>query len=308
VELEVSVIVESFTHGEGSGLDRVELALRAATEMVEANGNAEVLVADSSGDAALAQLLERKFPAARRVNAVGLGYDEAKLMSAQEARGRYVVYLDGDCIPDSGWLDHHLDALRAGAPASGGFTRYDGEFLGAVESVLDFGFLLPVEPRALGCYASNNVGFRRELLLENPYPDGPMRCRCYAHAQLLQRRGIPVQMVPAARVRHERQPLFRERYRQGYDAIAACWTDPTLPESRLLRRGVLAAPAFYRRAVAYDWRRIRAGGDDLGLAGWRALAAAGLVPALRLVDLAGMVRALAPGGRQSGIGLSTAAS
>ncbi len=308
MELEVSVVVESFTHGEGSGLDRVELALRAATEMVEANGNGEVLVADSSGDAALAQLLGREFPAVRRVDALGYGYDEAKLKSAHEARGRFVVYLDGDCIPDPGWLDHHLDALRAGAPATGGFTRYDGDFMGAVESVLDFGFLLPAESRPLGCYASNNAGFRRRLLLENPYPDGPMRCRCYAHAQLLQRRGMPVQMVPDARVRHERQPLFRERYRQGYDAVAACWTDPTLPESSLARGGVLAAPAFYCRAVAYDWRRIRAGRRDLGLSGWRAVGATVLAPALRLVDLAGMVRALAPGGRASGRGLSTPAS
>jgi hypothetical protein len=307
VELEVSVVVESFTHGEGSDLERVKLALRAATEMVDANGNGEVLVADSSGDAALAQLLEREFPAVRRVDALGYGYDEAKLKSAQEARGEFVVYLDGDCIPDSGWLGHHLDALRAGAPATGGFTRYDGDFMGAVESVLDFGFLLPAEPRSLGCYASNNAGFRRQLLLENPYPAGPMRCRCFAHAQLLQRRGTPVQMVPEARVRHERQPVFRERYRQGYDAIAACWTNPTLPESRLLRRGLLAAPAFYRRAVVFDWRRIRAGRADLGLSGWRAPMAAVLAPALRLVDLAGMVRALAPGGRESGIGLNTPA-
>lgn len=304
MELEVSVVVESFTHGEGSSLDRVWLALRAATEMVEANGDGEVLVADSSGDPALARLLEREFPAVRRIDALGLGYDEAKLKSAQESRGRFVVYLDGDCIPDSRWLDHHLDALRAGAHATGGFTRYDGEFMGAVESVLDFGFLLPAEPRPLGCYASNNVGFRREVLLEAPFPEGPMRCRCFAHAQLLQRRGTPVLMVPAARVRHERQPLFRERYRQGYDAVAACWTDPSLPDSSLLHRGVLAAPGFYRRAVAYDWRRIRAGRSDLGLTGWRSPAAAVLAPALRLVDLAGMVRALGPGGRRSRIGLT----
>jgi hypothetical protein len=37
-ELEVSVVVETFTHGEGSGLDRVAIALQAATAMVEAHG------------------------------------------------------------------------------------------------------------------------------------------------------------------------------------------------------------------------------------------------------------------------------
>jgi Glycosyl transferase family 2 len=307
VELEVSVVVESFTYGEGAALDRVGIALRAATQMVDANGDGEVLVADSSGDPALARFLEREFPSVRRIDARGLGYDEAKLKCAYEARGRFVLYLDGDCIPEPGWLDHHLGALRAGAPATGGFTRYDGEFMGAVESVLDFGFLLPAASRPLGCYASNNSGFRREFLLETPPPEGPMRCRCFAHAQLLERRGTPVRMVPAARVRHERQPLLRERHRQGYDAVAACWTNPRLPESRFLRLGVLAAPVFYGRAVAYDWRRIRDGRRDLELAGWRAPAAAILAPILRLVDLAGMVRALAPGGRESRVGLTTPA-
>lgn len=173
--------------------------------------------------------------------------------------------------------------------------------------MLDFGFLLPAVPRELGCYAFNNVGFQRELFLETPPPEGPMRCRCYSHARLLERQGTPVQMVPAARVRHERQPLFRERYRQGYDAVAACWTDPSLPQTSLLRLGVFAAPRFYRQAVSHDWRRIRAAGSDLGLTGWRARSAAALVPVLRLIDLAGMVRALAPGGRESRVGLSVPA-
>ena len=273
--------------------------------MVAAHGDGEVLVADSSGDPAFAQLLEEQFPAVRRIDAVGMGYDEAKVKTARAARGSFVVYLDGDCIPDDQeWLSHHLAALRAGAPATGGFTRYDGGFGGAVESVLDFGFLLPAGRRALGCYAFNNSAFRRDLFLEAPPPDGPMRCRCYAHAQLLGHRGTPVQMVPEARVRHERQPLFRERYRQGYDAVAACWTNPALPQTRVLRLGLLAAPLFYSQAVVSDWRRIRNGRRDLELTGWRAPAAAALVPALRLIDFAGMVRALGPRGRESRVGMS----
>src|SRR5947199_930062 len=93
---EVSVVVESYTHGEGSGLERVTQALRAAASMVEEHGAGEVLVADSSADPALAQLLEREFPSARRVDAAGLGYDEAKLLAAEQARGTYVLYLSGD--------------------------------------------------------------------------------------------------------------------------------------------------------------------------------------------------------------------
>jgi hypothetical protein len=305
-EPEVSVVVESYTHGEGSGLERVTQALRAATAMVDAHGAGEVLVADSSADPALAQLLEREFPNARRVDASGLGYDEAKLLAAEQARGTYVLYLDGDCIPSDGWLEHHLAALRAGRAATGGFTRYDGGFLGAIGSVLDFGFLLPVESRVLDCYAFNNSGFRREVMLAAPPPEGEMRCRCYAHAQRLRRRGLPVWMVPEARVRHERQPFFRERYRQGFDMIAARWVDPELPGARLLRLGPLAAPIFYAHVVR-DWQRLAGSRKDLELAWWQVVPAAALAALSRLVDLAGMVRALAPGGHESGVGMEAIA-
>jgi hypothetical protein len=299
---EVSVVVESYTHGEGSGLDRVTQALRAAASMVDEHGAAEVLVADSSADPALAELLEREFPGVRRIDAGGFGYDEAKLLTAQQARGTYVLYLDGDCIPSEGWLGLHLAALRSGRAATGGFTRYDGGFLGAIGSVLDFGFLLPVEERALDCYAFNNSGFRRDVMLEAPPPEGAMRCRCYAHAQMLQRRGSPVWMVPQARVRHERQPFFRERYRQGFDMVAARWVDPALPGAWLLKIGPMAAPIFYGHVIR-DWQRLWRSRCDLELAWWQVVPAAALAALSRLVDLAGIVRALLPGGRRSGVGM-----
>jgi hypothetical protein len=302
IQPEVSVVVESYTHGEGSDLERVTHALRAAVAMVDEHGAGEVLVADSSADPALAELLEREFPGATRVDAAGLGYDEAKLLAAKQARGTYVLYLDGDCIPSEGWLEHHLAALRAGRAATGGFTRYDGGFLGAIGSVLDFGFLLPVQERVLDCYAFNNSGFRREVMLEAPPPEGPMRCRCYAHAQRLRRRGSPVWMVPEARVRHERQPFFRERYRQGFDMVAARWVDPALPGARLLKIGPLAAPIFYGHVIR-DWQRLVRSRRDLDLAWWQLVPAAAFAALSRLVDLAGMVRALVPGGRESGVGM-----
>jgi glycosyltransferase involved in cell wall biosynthesis len=300
---EVSVVVESYNHAEGSALGRFALALESATELVGRHGDGEVLVADSSGDNDLVELLERRFPHVRRVDAKGLGYDRAKMRAAEDARGRFVIYLDGDCVPDPAWLERHLDGLRDGAHATSGLTRYEGGFLAALEGVMDFGFLLPEAPRALACYASNNTGFRRELLLETPVPEGPMRCTCYAHAQLLLRRGTPVRMAPGARVTHERQAFFPERYRRGFDLVAACWVNPSLPETRLLRLGVLATPFFYLREVVNDLRRLRAGHRELGIRRWQLPVAAMLLPALRLADVPGIVRALAPGGRESGVGL-----
>ena len=63
---EVSVVVESYNHAEGSELERF-----AHSELVE--------------------LLESRFPAARRVETKGLGYDRAKMRAAEEARSPFVA-------------------------------------------------------------------------------------------------------------------------------------------------------------------------------------------------------------------------
>jgi hypothetical protein len=110
-------------------------------------------------------------------------------------------------------------------------------------------------------------------------------------------------MTPGARVTHERQAFLPERYRRGFDLVAACWVNPSLPETRLLRLGVLATPLFYLREVVNDQRRLYAGRRELGIRRWQVPFAMVLLPFLRLADLRGIVRALGPGGRSSGVGL-----
>src|SRR3954468_3912085 len=143
--MEATVVVETYNLEEGTSSHRLVDALAVASSMVEAHGDAELVVLDVGGDARWAQL-HAVVPTARRVVAAGLGYDGAKGVAAQEAQSDYVVYLDGDCLPEPGWLDAHLAALRAGAPATCGVTRYDGGFFGALCTLLDFGFLLPARP------------------------------------------------------------------------------------------------------------------------------------------------------------------
>ncbi len=99
-------------------------------------------------------------------------------------------------------------------------------------------------------------------------------------------------MVPAAKVRHLPQPFFPERFRQGYDRVAACWADPALRETAWLKLGPLAAPLFYAENVWLDWRRLHQGRRDLAMTRWQALLAVPLFPLFRLVDFAGMLRAL----------------
>jgi hypothetical protein len=292
-DIEITIIVEGFTYAEVGGFARFRLSLDSAVRMQQETPGREILLLDTSGLPELAELLN-EYPSVTRVEAIGEGYDEAKIHAASLAQGEYLLYLDGDCIPAPRWLDYHMGPLRSGeARATGGFTRYDGGFLASVSTIMDFGFLIPRKRRPLACYAFNNSGFLRSVMIGCPAPIGKLRCNCYAHAQSLIRSGAPVLMVPDARVLHAVQPFFVERFRQGYDAVGACWVNPTLPERRLLALGPLAAPLFFANCVRLDWRRVLGGYRDLEIPTFAVPFAMLLFPLFRLVDFAGMVWALA---------------
>jgi hypothetical protein len=296
MNIEFSIIIETHTIDEGGDLERMSQAIRAACELITPEDHGEVLIADVCATQEVKDILSGLFPQVKYVGVSHLSYDNAKALAAAQASGRYILFLDGDCLPQADWCKKLLTALRTGhAEAVGGFTQYDGRFMAAVTSVMDFGFFYPLEERPLECYAFNNCGFTRELFSAAPIPDGFVRCRCYYHAQLLLRRQTPMLLIPDARVLHEAQPLIRERTRQGYDAIAACWTDKELPQTKWLKLGILSIPLFYAANVYKDWRRARKARQVLSLNWLQFLIALGLFPILRLLDVSGMVRAFFTG-------------
>lgn len=305
-EIEYSILIETFTLQEGGDAARFFHTVEAAVQMT-AGDRGEVLLIDVCGFADLHAAVRTRFPDVRIVDAVGLGYDYAKMKAASEAGGEYVLYLDGDCLPQTGWKDALLGRLRAGATAVGGYTRYDGGYRAALESVMDFGFLYPCVKRGLECYAFNNAGFRREAMLATPAGSPYLRCACYQHAQQLKRHGTPVQMVPEARVLHEQQPLIRERTRQGFDKVAAAWADPSVREARWVKGRFLVVFLFYGMDLLLDWRRLAQARKPLGLtyAAW--LSMFPLFPFFRLIDSWGMLRALLGGPVDGGWGGSLAA-
>ena len=286
---EFAIVVESYNLIEGQGPSRWLASLNAAREA--AKGRGEVLVADVFGAADFKEMLARDFPDVRRVEALGLKYDQAKVAAALASDSEMVIFLDGDCIPQPGWHEHLLAELRAGTAGAAGYTRYDPGFHGTLMTVMDFGFFFPLARRVVLCYAFNNVAFRRQTLTDVPIPDGNLRCHCYGHACQLERRGTPVVLTPAARAVHETPSFLRERTRRGFDLVVAAREDAALPEHRWLKAGILSAPLFYLHAVLVDWRRTLLSWRDLDLAWWQLPLALAALPVMRLVDLTGILRA-----------------
>jgi hypothetical protein len=239
-------------------------------------------------------LAQRRFPGIQRISSPVQDYDLAKASAAAAADAQIIVFLDGDCRPVSDdWLEQLTAPIRSGAAvATSGFTTYEGGWLSHVLSVMDFGFLLPREERDVGCYVSNNAAFAADALAETPPPEGDMRCRCFAHAQLFERKGTPMRLAPRARVKHEQVPLVKERVRRGWDLVTAARVDPELREERWLRAGALAAPLFYADALRWDVRRALASGGDVGLGPVGRVVALPVMAALRLIDMVGIVAAL----------------
>ena len=111
-----------------------------------------------------------------------------------------------------------------------------------------------------------------------------------------------MKLIPEARVLHETQPMIRERTRQGFDTIAACWEDPDVPEARFLKYGIFSIPLYYARDLQLDWRRAFQARKPLGQSWLQFLMALPLFPILRLLDVMGMLQAFVGGRREGGWG------
>lgn len=297
--LDVTVIVETYNLTEGADFDRLRRVLEYVEQLRKQRLGVQTMLADASemgqtNDLALGRLAV-SYPRLRVVRVPGAGYEGIKFAAVQAAATRFIAYVDGDCLPqDDGWLDHLLAPLQSGAAeVTAGTTFYEAETLWSQTlSIMDFGFLLESSGGPIGCYASNNVAFVRARWLQTAPPAGPLRCTCYAHTQQLARQNALVIHLPLAVLRHELPTLFAERWRRGYDLVAVCWADPHLRDARWLRYGVLAAPIFYAQNLALDWRRMSIGTSRFGWSSSKRLAAIGLAALIRLIDLAGIVRAL----------------
>ena len=295
-DVELSLATETYNLTEGQSWDSFVAAMTSVARLVERTPQSEGLLLDVTDDPRIEALVAGTQGRVRRVACPGMNYDELKDRAADEAAGRYIAYLDGDCVPaDDDWLTQLLAPLREGtASAVAGLTFYPGDNpLTHACNVLDFGFLLDKPGGSVGCYASNNVAFTTSIRREHRTPKTVMRCACYAHAQRLADAGHPMLSVPLARVSHEQPPIRRERFRRGYDLVATCWIHPALPETPLLEQA--DAKQFITENLMLDATRLDRYVAHHGLPREERDAIAATIRRLRRLDAYGVRAALRDG-------------
>lgn len=159
--------------------------------------------------------------------APGVTYYEAKNRGFDATTADVVAFADADCWPEPAWLDALLAPFADPAvPVVAGRTTYRPDLLGTAASTIDFMYF--ASPLGAGCtrnFYANNVAFRRAVFAAYRYGSHDMyRGHCQVMGARLQRDGVPVAFVPAARTIH-RFPdrlaeLVKLRLLRGEDTIA----------------------------------------------------------------------------------------
>lgn len=138
----------------------------------------------------------------------GHGYYDQKNLGAAQARGRFVVFLDSDVIPEEGWLERLLGSFADPAVdvVCGNCFLDTGDLVSKTLALAWF-FPLRDDRQALvptDWFFANNVAFRREVALANPFVPlvGTTRGACRMLGRRMAAAGIGLFVNTAARVSH----------------------------------------------------------------------------------------------------------
>lgn len=266
----ISLVTEAFNLAEGQSQDAFVRALQTVENIASEQDNVEVIAVDPTPGNIAASIIADRYPHVRSLHLPGKTYDGQKNAAAHAAQGEFLVFLDGDCVPQRNtWLADLISPFSdPGIHAVGGLTLYEGQDLTSrAMSVLDFGFLFTPDAHGrLGCYASNNVAFRRDSYLALPAPDdGVLRSYCYKHAQLFLRAGRGVLAEHRAFVLHELPDVAKERLRRGYDYVAVLWADPELEETAHLAPTEEFVEHTLTKNLGLALERLKAAPVELGI-------------------------------------------
>ncbi len=239
---------------------RIDAVVRAVLDQAASGSRVEVLVADDGSTDGTASLAAR---AGARVLPTGGGEGNpaaARNLAAREATGDILLFLDGDCLPDAGWLHGHLQAHGRGYSMVGGSLSLPPGLSWTARGDY-YASAYHVHPRrgagVVRHHTPANLSVRKDLFGSTPgfterlpVADGHEELEWQA---ALDRRGVRLYFEPSAAARHFNRPglgnLVRRTYRWGYSALEAKSGSGTARLSSLYRSPALALVLAYPLAL-----------------------------------------------------------
>ena len=143
----------------------------------------------------------------RIIPSPGLRYYEQKNAGARLSDFELTIFLDCDVIPEPGWLAAMVSSFKSPEVAAvAGETHIDHRSFYSKAFGL-FWFFELKDPegglRPTTYFHANNVAFRSEVFLANPFPDLPTyRGQCTVLGHRLREKGIGLYVQRSARVSH----------------------------------------------------------------------------------------------------------
>ncbi len=297
VSVLITIDYAAATEATWSRLREVLCALAAQDD-----GETEFLLVESS---ALRERvpadLPRRLPGLRILFAES---DDARVLKSaglQAARTDLVAMLDGDCVPQPGWLAECREAARLHPAAAviSGVTRYDGGSL--LTRVLEINSRSFIDDRrdddSRHLTENNAVCRRREFLR---VLDGDAETAGVgAHSSSLRgatakRLGMKMAVDPHLVVNHAHDWSSEVQIRRslGFGIVRARQVDRAVPYSWTVRIGPLSLPAVFAGRLLNSWRMCVANGRRYGLRAYQQPAALAITAVCCLMEIPGAARAL----------------
>jgi hypothetical protein len=150
---EYSIVLESYNLSEGASRERLRKALSRALMLV-ADGDGEVLLADTDGEPNLLRMLAEQFPQMRQVDAQGLTYDEAKNGGGSVGGGE-IYFVPRRRLPGAKGLAP--TTVERSTPCSGAsrvrrLRALRGRFLGGISVMDRFSVFSLAAPAPMLCF------------------------------------------------------------------------------------------------------------------------------------------------------------
>ncbi len=294
------IIVIDYKAGASEAWNTLRLTLKGLAQQ-DYREPVEFLLVEADHDRHVPDDLQRILPDLRIVRSAGTTSYDFKNAGAGAAASDFVVLLDADCVPHSGWWRALLGHRRQhpDAAAISGRTVYRAKgLLPRIFALIDRSYVDCGGPGRTRAISNNNGAFRRDILLRFPLQNdlGPFGSK--AHADRIQAAGGELRFEPDMLVEHgyggwpmqqadRRQIGFAmTRYRQMNDDSSHAW---------MFKLGTLGLPLIVAMSIAGTWKRCLRHAPRYGVRWFEVPAALAIAVAVHTMEVPGILLALRGG-------------